>query len=228
MIQRCSTVSEECVLTSPAGDDGECWSEKLASFERIAIGNRASFIWMARRLTPFYEDAEDIVQESLLRAFHNLSQFRGDAKMSTWIQSIVRNTARDWLRRQRGRIVLSLEHIRNDDDESQGFDISDPARGPEELLAVSELERIMLAEVDKLGENYRGAIKMCQLGEVPQKEVASLFKVNVLTLKSRVFKAKASLRRSMARSMSFKSAGLVVSRKRSLESGSANRAQGSA
>jgi RNA polymerase sigma-70 factor (ECF subfamily) len=197
MSQCYPTTSDECDLPSPAGADGERWNENLASFERIATNNRASLIWTARRLTPFYEDAEDIVQESLLRAFHNLSRFRGEAKMSTWIQSIVRNTARDWLRRQRGRIILSLEHIRNEDDESKGFDVPDPARGPEDLLAISELESIMLAEVDKLDERFRGAIKMCQLGEVTQKEFASLFKIEVMTVKSRVFKAKASLRRSM-------------------------------
>ncbi len=196
---RCPTVSEESVLPSQAGAAGECWSDKLASFEGTVAKNRANLVWLARRLTPFHEDAEDIVQESLLRAYHNLSQFRGEAKMSTWIQSIVRNTARDWLRRYRGHIVLSLEHIRNEDDESQGLDVSDPARNPEDSLAITELERIMLAEVDKLGEHYRGAITMCRFGEVPQKEAASFFKISVLTLKSRIFKAKASLRRSMTR-----------------------------
>jgi len=224
----CSTVFDACDLPSQASSAGECWGDKVASFERTVREKRASLIWLARRLTPFSEDAEDIVQESLLRAYNNLSHFRGDAKMSTWIQSIVRNTACDWMRRQRGRVVLSLEHIRNEDDESPGFDVSDPARSPEDLLAISELERIMLAEIDKLGEGYRNAITMCQLGELPQKEVASLFKVNVLTMKSRIFKAKASLRKSMLRIGNTNPASQSDSRGRSLQAGHAHRTPGHA
>lgn len=222
MSLHCSTIPEECNLPSQAGAAGGCWNDKVESFERAAENNRESLIWLARRLTPFYEDAEDIVQESLLRAYHNLSKFRGEAKMSTWIQSIVRNTARDWLRRQRGRVVLSLEHIRNEDDEAPVFDVSDSARSPEELAAITELERIMLDEVNKLTERYRSAITLCQLDEVPQKEVASRFNINVLTLKSRVFKAKASLRRSMTRMATLNRAGHVATRQESLEAGPAH------
>jgi len=192
-------------------DGSNCSSELLETFERLSIENRAQLVWLARRLTPFYEDAEDIVQESLMRAYYNLHKFRGEAKMSTWIQSIVRNTARDWLRRHRGRVVLSLEHIRNEDDDSQGFDVSDPARSPEDLIALNELERMMLGEVNKLTENYRSAITLCHLHEMPQKEVARRFSINVLTLKSRVFKAKASLRKSMTRMGSLNCAGQIAS-----------------
>lgn len=228
MSSRCFIVSDAGDFASPANPAGECWDNKVASFEDTATKNRASLVWLARRLTPFYEDAEDIVQESLLRAYDNLAKFRGDAKMSTWIQSIVRNTARDWLRKGRGRVLLSLEHMRNEDDESPGFDLADPGRSPEELIAISELEHMMLAEVDKLGERYRSAIKMCPLGELPQKDVARLFKINVLTLKSRVFKAKASLRRSMIRIGNINAAGQVSSRARSSDADAIPRVQGSA
>lgn len=224
MSLHCSTVSEECDLPAQAGAAGGCWRDKLASFESTATENRESLVWLARRLTPFYEDAEDIVQESLLRAYHNLFKFRGEAKMSTWIQSIVRNTARDWLRRQRGRVLLSLEHIRNEDDESPAFDVPDSARSPEESAAITELERIMLDEVNKLTERYRSAITLCQLDEVPQKEVASRFNINVLTLKSRVFMAKASLRRSMTRMGNLDHSGHVASGSGSLEAGRADTA----
>lgn len=223
----CSTISEECDLPTQAGAAGGRWNDKLACFERNVRKNRANLIWLARRLTPFYEDAEDIVQESLLRAYHHLPQFRGEAKMSTWIQSIVRNTARDWLRRHRGRIVLSFEHIRNEDDELPAFDVPDPARNPEDSLAIGELERIMLAEVDKLGEHYRSAVTLCMLGEVPQKEVASRLKVNVLTLKSRIFKAKASLRRSMTRMGTLDSAGRTAARNGSPQAAQVQRTSGS-
>jgi len=194
----CSTIPVDYALLSSADAADARLNDKRASFERTVKSRHAHFVWAARRMTPFQEDAEDIVQESLLRAYRSLSEFRGEAKMSTWIQSIIRNTARDWLRRQRGRVVLSLEHIRNEDDEAGGFDVIDPARSPEDSFAITELERMMLAEVDKLSECYRSAITACQLGEMAQAEAAGRFKVSVMTLKSRIFKAKASLRRSMA------------------------------
>ncbi|HUB53065.1 MAG TPA: RNA polymerase sigma factor [Terracidiphilus sp.] len=197
-----------CALNPPADAAHECLNNKLADFERTVRNHHAQFVWVARRITPFHEDAEDIVQESLLRAYRNLSDFRGEAKMSTWIQSIIRNTARDWLRRQRGRVLLSLEHMRNEADDAGGFDVVDPERSPEDSLALSELERIMLAEVDRLNENYRGAITACQLSGMAQAEAASRFQVSVMTLKSRIFKAKANLRRSMERIGAFKHAGL--------------------
>ena len=77
------------------------WENRVASFVQAAERRRAYYLRLARRVTPCHQEAEDIVQDALLRAFRNLPQFRGEAQMTTWLQTIVQNAAREWLRERR-------------------------------------------------------------------------------------------------------------------------------
>ena len=68
-------------------------------------------------MTTSTDDAEEIVQHALLKAFANLSRFRGDAKMRTWLHSIVLNTAREHLRNQKRRVRLQQVGLYEGEDE---------------------------------------------------------------------------------------------------------------
>ena len=63
--------------------DPGVWEDRVACFVQAAETRRAHFLRLARRVTPCREEAEDIVQEALLRAFRSLPRFRGDAQMTT-------------------------------------------------------------------------------------------------------------------------------------------------
>ena len=106
------------------------WDSKVADFVETAEQRRAHLVRLARRVTPCIEEAEDIVQEALLRAYRNLPRFRGEARMTTWLQAIVQNAAREWLRQRKNVMLLPIE--RQGDVDNAPIEFPDPGRTPEE------------------------------------------------------------------------------------------------
>jgi RNA polymerase sigma-70 factor (ECF subfamily) len=176
----------------PAG-----WEDKLGTFMRASEQCRAQLLWQAQRFTNSREEAEDIVQEALFRAFKNLPRFRGESQMGTWLHVIVRNVGFEWLRNRKGRTYLPLEYGRNRDDEPQILDFPDPGRNPEQCCERREMEDILLSEIDELNSLCKSAIQMCALEEVSQLEAANALGVNVFTIKSRIFHGKRMLKRAI-------------------------------
>jgi RNA polymerase sigma-70 factor, ECF subfamily len=175
----------------PASED------KLVRFIQAAEKHRAQLLWLAQRITPQREEAEDIVQEALLKAFRSLAQFRGDAQMSTWLRAIVQNTARDWLRNQKGRVLLPLEQTRSSEGSAMLFDFPHPAENPEEHCERKELEWILRREIRKLNSVSRRALQLCVLEEFSHRTAARALNISVITVKSRVFSGKQRLKRAV-------------------------------
>jgi RNA polymerase sigma-70 factor, ECF subfamily len=171
--------------------------DKEVSFARAAEQHRAQLLWLAQRITPQREEAEDIVQEALLKAYRNLAQFRGDAQMSTWLRAIVQNTARDWLRNQKGRVLLPLEQKQPGEGTTIVFDIPHPAENPEERCERKEMEGILRSELKKLNSVSTRAIQLCVLEELSHQAAARTLNISVITVKSRVFSGKKRLKRAV-------------------------------
>jgi RNA polymerase sigma-70 factor, ECF subfamily len=171
--------------------------DKLVRFTQAAEKHRAQLLWLAQRITPQREEAEDIVQEALLKAFRSLAQFRGDAQMSTWLRAIVQNTARDWLRNQKGRVHLPLEQTRPSEGSAILFDFPHPAESPEERCERKELEWMLRREIKKLNSVSRRALQLCVLEEFSHRAAARRLNISVITVKSRVFSGKQRLKRAI-------------------------------
>jgi RNA polymerase sigma-70 factor, ECF subfamily len=171
--------------------------DKLGMFIKTAEQQRSQLLWLAQRITPFREEAEDIVQEALLKAFRNLAQFRGDAQMTTWLRAIVQNTARDWLRNQKGRVYLPLEQTNPADGSPLTFDFPHPGENPEQRCEREEMEWLVRSEIEKLSSVSRRAIQLCLLEELSHRAAANALNVSVITIKSRVFSGKQRLKRAV-------------------------------
>jgi RNA polymerase sigma factor (sigma-70 family) len=171
--------------------------EKLVRFTQVAEKHRPHLLWLAQRFAPQREEAEDIVQEALLKAYRNLAQFRGDAQMSTWLRAIVQNTARDWLRNQKGRVHLPLEQTRPNEDSTVVFDFPHPGESPEDRCERTELERVLRREIGKLNSVSRRALQLCVLEEHSHRAAARALNISAITVKSRVFSGKQRLKRAV-------------------------------
>ncbi|HEX3892699.1 MAG TPA: RNA polymerase sigma factor [Terracidiphilus sp.] len=185
-----STRFEERTDLRPEGHDNE---HLLATFLQAAENRRPQLLQVARRITNRIEDAEDVLQEAFLKAYRALPRFRGDAQMSTWLTAIVKNTALEHLRGQRGRVFLSIEHTTGSDNEVVSMDFPDARPNPEESCERRETEALLHTEVSKLNRGCRQVIERCVLQEQSQSEVAEALQVRVATIKARVFRAKRSL-----------------------------------
>jgi RNA polymerase sigma-70 factor, ECF subfamily len=172
---------------------------RLMQFLETAERRRPQLLRMARRLTNSNEDAEDIVQEALMKAYKALTKFRGESQMSSWLGAIVQNTAHEHLRSRRNRVFVSIEYLSKQDNEVMEIDLPDPGKNPEQEWQSREMEGILRDEVSKLGMVCRRAIELCMLDECPQLEVAQSMNLSVATMKSRVFRGKRILARTLSR-----------------------------
>jgi RNA polymerase sigma-70 factor (ECF subfamily) len=178
---------------TPLGDG------RLQEFLETAERRRPQLLRMARRLAQCNEDAEDILQEAFMKAFKALARFRGESQMSSWLGAIVQNTAHEHLRSRRGRVFVSIEYMSKEDNELVEIGLPDPGKNPEETWESREMENILREEVSKLSFVCRRAIEMCALDEQPQLDVAESVNLSVATMKSRVFRGKRILARSLER-----------------------------
>lgn len=183
------------VCAADAESGSSIWDGNLTVFLQVVQQRRAQLLRMANRFANSREEAEDIVQEALLKAFKNLPQFRGESQMGTWLGVIVLNAGREWIRKRKGLVFLPLEYIRNKDDDPVVFDLPDPGRDPEQSCEHREMENILLSEIDELNSVCKSAIRMCALDGLSHLEAANVLGVNVFTIKSRIFHGKRMLKR---------------------------------
>jgi RNA polymerase sigma-70 factor (ECF subfamily) len=185
-------------LTAAVADSGaNAWNGRLATFVQVAEQNRPQLLRLAQRMTRDRAEAEDIVQEALLRAFKSLQRFRGESQMGTWLGVIVKNAGREWLRGRKGRVCLSLEHARNPDDQPILMDFPDPGRNPEQCCVRKEMDDILLSEIDRLTSLCKSTIKMCAIAESSHREAARALGVSASAIKSRIFSGKRKLKRAV-------------------------------
>jgi len=145
---------------------------------------------LAVRLCDHREDAEEVAQEAFVRAFRHAREFRGDngtASFGAWLFSIVRRLALD-KRRQLRLPTLSL-----DAPEAEGLTAGDGASV--ENVAARRSERAdILDALDSLPEEYKTALTLCDLEDVPHAEVALALGKSVAATKSLLYRARRALR----------------------------------
>jgi RNA polymerase sigma-70 factor (ECF subfamily) len=171
---------------------------RLNQFVEATERYRPQLIWLATRIVNRTEEAEDIVQQALLKAFRKLSGFRGESQMRTWLNAIVKNTAREYMRGQRGRTFISLESPASADEGSDEMEIVDRGLNPEEYCEHREREQILAAAIGGMGPTNREVVEMCVFQELPYMEVATTLNVSLSTVKSRMFRSRRDLRMALS------------------------------
>jgi RNA polymerase sigma-70 factor (ECF subfamily) len=137
-------------------------------------------------------DAEDAVQDALLSAYKHLDQFRGQAKLSTWLTTIVTNAARMQLRR-RGRVHLSLDQHFGEDDLAFSERLPDTKPGPEEICFSSGAHEWLVNGVKQLSPKLRRTLQLRDIDGLTTKEAALVLGVPEGTVKAQISRARAKL-----------------------------------
>jgi RNA polymerase sigma-70 factor, ECF subfamily len=175
-------------------------SRYLPAFQRIAfrkLGNAA--------------DAEDAVQDALLSAYKHVDQFQGGAQMSTWLTTIVINSARMQLRKRSRHIQVSLDEPFGD--EQQNFvaeRIADDSPSPEDVCRESELQERVRQLLTQLSVPLRKAYQLRDVEGLTTREAALFLGVPDGTVKAQLARARARLRQLMSRSLDAKSSPALV------------------
>ena len=145
------------------------------------------------------QEAEDILQDTFLRAYRNRAQWNGRrAKFSTWLYAIAINRARDILRKRRRFLVRSLE-----DQAGEGREVADvvPDRreNPRRSAERAELSNRLMRAFQDLPRQLREVLLLSECEGLDYREIAAVVGCSVGTVKSRAFRARKELRRSLER-----------------------------
>ncbi|MCP3974270.1 MAG: RNA polymerase sigma factor [bacterium] len=140
------------------------------------------------------ENAEDVAQNTLLKAAEHIAQFRGESSLRTWLHTIATNECRMI---QRRRQPDSLDSVYEEIASGARSDQSDvDMADPEELALEAETRREIVVALDRLPENYRRVLLLKDGCGLRSAEVADILDTTVPAVKSLLFRARRSLRES--------------------------------
>lgn len=140
------------------------------------------------------ETAEDIVQETFLRAFRKRTEYRAIANFSTWLFTIAGNLAKSELRRRKRWRLFSLDR---DEESDTGLDLPDESLRPDKV-AESSLADVQIQDaIQALPDNYRQVILLRDVQGMSYQEIAEIVDCPVGTVKSRVNRARLKLQQRL-------------------------------
>jgi RNA polymerase sigma-70 factor (ECF subfamily) len=186
------TACEDLVLVhaSKSGD--------FAAFEKLVKRYDRRLFRIAQHLTHNREDAEDVVQESFLKAFQHLDQFREDAKFSTWLIRIAINQSLMMLRSRRPAREVSIDSDFQSEDGNLPMDVVDWAPNPEELYRATQLREILRNALQQLGPGLRVVFVLRDIEGFSLEETAEALELSVAAVKARSFRARLQLRERLS------------------------------
>ncbi len=138
---------------------------------------------------------EDISQETFIRAYRALHQFRGDAQFYTWLYRIAVNTAKKFLLELKNDPTVSESFLANDDDDETSWKKNEPTAddGPESILAAKEIASVVNAAMDDLPVDLRQAVVLREIEGLSYEEIATAMDCPVGTVRSRIFRAREAI-----------------------------------
>lgn len=168
------------------------------AFDKLADRHMQKIFLLANRITRSREDAEEVVQDSLIQAFVHLESFNGDSRFSTWLTRIAVNQSLMMLRKRRQSRVVSLEECTEGGESSVPLQIPDRRATPEQRVSQDEMRDILFHAVDRLPAGLRAAVQLRELQELTTEEATQVLGLTVSALKSRLYHARCQLRLALA------------------------------
>jgi RNA polymerase sigma-70 factor, ECF subfamily len=165
---------------------------KRADFERQALPHLDSLFGAAYRLTRNPRDAEDLVQDSLLRAYRFWDSFQQDSNCKAWLLRIVTNTfINEYQRRKRSREILDAASA--EQEATDGVLVHAAAhdkQSPERALVEASVSDDVQRALEQLPDDFRTAVILCDMQGLSYKEIAEIMECPVGTVMSRLFRGR--------------------------------------
>ncbi len=172
----------------------------------VLIAERSGEVYgLLYRLTENSEEARDLTQETFLRAFQSIGQFRGESDLRTWIYRIAINQARNrwrWWRRRRRDATVSLDSENAHGNQPLLESLpSERDKSPEQATLAHERERALRKALHSLSLSYRETVILRDIEGFTYEEIASTLGINVGTVKSRLARGRQELRQRLEGSL---------------------------
>jgi RNA polymerase sigma-70 factor, ECF subfamily len=185
--------TDETTLVSQAreGDD-RAFAELVRRYE-------GKIFRLAQHITQNREDAEDVLQETFLKAYEHLDQFQGQSKFYTWIVRIAVNQALMKLRRRKTDRSVSLDEGIDTGEDTVTREIAAWDEDPEQRFSREELGELLDAAIQSLAPPYRSVFVLRDIDELSTEETADALGLSVPAVKSRLLRARLQLREKLTR-----------------------------
>jgi RNA polymerase sigma-70 factor (ECF subfamily) len=168
-----------------------------ASIRAIIQRHNQRLYRIARGILRDDTEAEDVLQETYIKAFTHLSDFRGDSSLGTWLCRIAINEALGRLRRRRSMTDLSEVDENRQSAEIIRLRASDTEANPERLTAQHEIRRLLEEAIDQLPDEFRAVVIARAVEEMSVEETASVLGLKPETVKTRLHRARLRLRAAL-------------------------------
>jgi RNA polymerase sigma-70 factor (ECF subfamily) len=183
---------EAAIVAQARTGDAKSFNELLQRYER-------KIFRLALHITQNREDAEDVLQETFLKAYQHLDQFQGQSKFYTWIVRIAVNQALMKLRKRKSDRSVSLDETIDTGEDTVAREIAAWDENPEEQYGREELNQILTSAVDGLTPIYRAVFVLRDVDGLSTEETAEALELSVPAVKSRLLRARLQLRDKLTR-----------------------------
>ena len=172
-----------------------------AAYEELLTRFQQPVYTLAFRLLNDQSEAFDVVQEVFLKVFRNITSFRGQSTLKTWIYRITvneaHNTRRWFFRHRRHEVELDSKPESRDWKEI----IADGGRSPFEIAFDGEQHTMIEAALNRINPIFRDAVVLRDIADLSYEEIAEILEVSLGTVKSRILRGREALREQLAGSM---------------------------
>ena len=179
-------MEENQLIQRAARGDAEAFNTLMGAHERRMYA-------VALRMCGNPEDAQDCLQEAMLRVYRSIGGFKAQSSFSTWLYRITMNTCLDELRRRKSRPNVSLDGLVD-----SGWSTADGQESPEQHALRSEARAALEKSIQELPEDMRAAVVLRDIYGYAYDEIAAQLNANVGTIKSRISRARERLRGKIA------------------------------
>jgi RNA polymerase sigma-70 factor (ECF subfamily) len=191
-------------VSSQAGIDETTLVAQAREGDAVAFGElvrryEGKIFRLAQHVTQNREDAEDVLQETFMKAYEHLDQFQGNSKFYTWIVRIAVNQALMKLRRRKTDKSVSLDETIDTGEDTMVREIAAWDEDPERRYTREELGGILDTAVQSLEPPYRSVFTLRDIDELSTEETAEALGLSVPAVKSRLLRARLQLREKLTR-----------------------------
>lgn len=162
------------------------------AFTALIEVNERKIYNLCYRMTGNAQDAEDLAQDAFLKAYQNLSSFKGDSGFSLWLYRLTTNLCIDHLRREKRRTKQSLTQL-DESGEVIELELADERFSPDAMLEQRQITEYISAGLDTLSIEHRTVLLLREINGLSYEEIASTLELNAGTVKSRISRARNAL-----------------------------------
>lgn len=165
----------------------------LAAYDELVRRYQERIYATLYHMTSNHEDANDLAQESFIKAFHAIKSFKGESSFFTWLYRIAVNKTINFLKQRKNRIYLSLNDLDLNAENDPDLVAFVSEKNPRRDMSLTELQEKLNAAIQRLSEDHRLVVTLHDIQGLSHEEIGKIMDCNVGTVRSRLFYARQQL-----------------------------------